>query len=358
MTTPLVIAVPSKGRLQENSAAFFARAGLAIVQGGSDRSYRGRIAGLGDVEVAFLSASEIAGELAAGTVHAGITGRDQVEETVAEWQAKVDLVQPLGFGECTVVVAVPEAWIDVATMADLDDVAADFRPRHGRRLTVATKYVNLTRRFFAGHGIADYRIVESLGATEGAPASGAADLIVDITTTGATLRANGLKVIADGIILRSEAHLVASLAAAWGEVPRKALRAILDRIEAEAAGRRLRLVSADVADAHRVAREAARFGAVAPFAPDGRRLALHAPADAVAALAEWLRDSAGAAAVAVARLDAVFSAASPAYDRLIAKVDGRGAPARPPAAAVTAAARSVPAPARPRRGKSTPRGGR
>ena len=102
-------------------------------------------------------------------------------------------------------------------MDDLDDVAADFRPRHGRRLTVATKYVNLTRRFFAGHGIADYRIVESLGATEGAPASGAADLIVDITTTGATLRANGLKMLADGVILQSEAHLVASLTAPWDD---------------------------------------------------------------------------------------------------------------------------------------------
>ena len=208
------------------------------MQAGSDRSYRGRITGLANVEVAYLSAPEIAREVAAGAVHLGVTGRDQVEETVGDWQAKVDLVLPLGFGECDVVVAVPEAWIDVTDMEDLDDVAAGFRPRHGRRLTVATKYVNLTRRFFAGHGIADYRIVESLGATEGAPASGAADLIVDITTTGATLRANGLKILADGVILSSEAHLVASLAAKWGKAARGALRALLDRIEAEAAGRR------------------------------------------------------------------------------------------------------------------------
>ena len=122
----------------------------------------------------------------------------------------------------------PEAWIDVDTMEDLDDVAADFRPRHGRRLTVATKYINLTRGFFAGHGIADYRIVESLGATEGAPASGAADLIVDITTTGATLKANGLKILSDGVILRSEAHLVVSLAAPWNAARRGALAQIVD----------------------------------------------------------------------------------------------------------------------------------
>jgi ATP phosphoribosyltransferase len=117
-------------------------------------------------------------------------------------------------------------------MEDLDDVAADFRPRHGRRLTVATKYITITRRFFAGHGIADYRIVESIGATEGAPASGAADLIVDITTTGATLRANGLKVLADGVILSSEAHLVASRAVDWSAAQTDAYAAITAKLRA------------------------------------------------------------------------------------------------------------------------------
>jgi ATP phosphoribosyltransferase len=106
---------------------------------------------------------------------------------------------------------------------------------HDRRLTVATKYVNLTRRFFAGHGIADYRIVESLGATEGAPASGAADVIVDITSTGATLAANGLKPLADGVIMKSEAYLVASRTAGWDAGQKKALRAVLARLKAAAA---------------------------------------------------------------------------------------------------------------------------
>jgi ATP phosphoribosyltransferase len=215
MSAALLLAVPSKGRLQEEARAVFTRAGLDIVQAGNVRSYRGSIARIPGVEIAFLSAPEIAREIGAGAVHLGITGRDQVEESVADWKEKADLTVPLGFGHCNVVVAVPEAWIDVATMEDLDDVAAEFRPRHGRRLAVATKYVNLTRRFFANHGIADYRIVESLGATEGAPATGAADLIIDITTTGATLRDNGLKVLEDGVILRSEAHLVTSLGADW-----------------------------------------------------------------------------------------------------------------------------------------------
>ncbi len=138
-------------------------------------------------------------------------------------------------------------------MEDLDDVAAGFRPRHGRRLTVATKYINLTRRFFAGHGIADYRIVESLGATEGAPASGAADLIVDITTTGATLKANGLKILADGVILRSEAHLVASLAAPWDARRRATLARLLEADEARRKGSRRADAQACVTSAARSA---------------------------------------------------------------------------------------------------------
>lgn len=227
MSAPLVIAIPSKGRLQADAAKLFARAGLDIRQEGAERSYRGTIVGVKGLEVAFLSAPEIAREIGAGAVHLGITGRDQVEEAVPDFATRTEMLLPLGFGHCDVVVAVPEAWIDVVTMEDLDDVAADFRPRHGRRLTVATKYINVTRRFFAGHGIADYRIVESLGATEGAPATGAADLIVDITSTGATLRDNGLKILADGVILKSQAHLVASRTAAWDAAQQRTLDKVL-----------------------------------------------------------------------------------------------------------------------------------
>ncbi|WP_421722764.1 ATP phosphoribosyltransferase [Bauldia sp.] len=235
MSEPLVIAIPSKGRLQADTKALFAAAGLEIAQAGPERSYRGTVNGRRDVEIAFLSAPEIAREIGAGAVHAGVTGRDQVEEKIADWETQTDYVAPLGFGRCDVVVAAPEAWIDVETMEDLDDVAASFRPRHGRRLTVATKYINITRRFFADHGIADYRIVESLGATEGAPASGAADLIVDITSTGTTLKANGLKILSDGVILRSEATLVRSETADWTATQRRELAAIVARLEKAAA---------------------------------------------------------------------------------------------------------------------------
>jgi ATP phosphoribosyltransferase len=138
----------------------------------------------------------------------------------------------LGLGFADVVVAVPRAWIDVSTMADLDDVCTSFHVRHHKRLRVATKYMTLTRSFFAAHGISDYRIVESLGATEGAPPAGTAEAIVDITTTGATLTANELKVLDDGVILKSQAQLAASLKARWNAAALDAAERLTARIAA------------------------------------------------------------------------------------------------------------------------------
>ncbi|MCD2180644.1 ATP phosphoribosyltransferase [Rhizobium sp. GN54] len=205
----VTIALPSKGRMKEDASEIFRRAGYTIASVGNDRSYRGRVEGRDDIEIAFLSASEISREIGNGTVDFGVTGEDLVREGLAQADERVEFCARLGFGHADVVVAVPEIWLDVETMADLGDVAADFRARHGRRLTIATKYWRLTQQFFSGnHGIQLYRIVESLGATEGAPASGSADIIVDITSTGSTLRANNLKILSDGVILGSEACLV------------------------------------------------------------------------------------------------------------------------------------------------------
>ena len=209
----VTLALPSKGRLKEQALEALARAGLAVSLPQDDRTYRARVAvGSAEVDVAFLSASEIAGELGQGTIDLGLPGEDLVRETVPHWDARLKIEARLGFGQADVVVAVPDAWLDVDSMADLDDVAADFRQRHGRRLRIATKYWRLTQQFFSQmHGIQVYRIVESLGATEGAPAAGSADIVVDITTTGSTLRANHLKILADGVILKSQACLVSSL---------------------------------------------------------------------------------------------------------------------------------------------------
>ena len=226
MNGPLILALPSKGRLKEESETLLSRIGHPVENRGG-RNYRGQLAGMPGVEVAFLSAAEIARELARGSIHLGVTGEDLLREFVPEADRGVALLAGLGFGRADVVVAVPDVWVDVWTVEDLDDVAAAFRSRHGRRLRIATKYWNLTQRFFASHGIALYRIVESAGATEGAPAAGTADAIVDITTTGATLAANHLKVLEDGTILQSEANLVLSQAARWDEHNTRATATIL-----------------------------------------------------------------------------------------------------------------------------------
>ncbi len=205
----VTIALPSKGRMKDAALAIFAKAGLEIVNIGNERSYRGVIKGMDNAEVAFLSASEIARELGSGSVDLGVTGEDLVREDLNRADEQVEFCSRLGFGHADVVVAVPEVWIDVDTMTDLGDVASDFRHRHGRRLRIATKYWRLTQQFFSSqHGIQVYRIVESLGATEGAPASGQADIIVDITSTGSTLRDNHLKILTDGVMLQSQANLV------------------------------------------------------------------------------------------------------------------------------------------------------
>ena len=318
MSGPLVLAVPAKGRLQENAEAFFARAGLTLVKPRGARDYRGTIAGLDDVEVAYLSAPEITSQLAAGAVHLGVTGEDLVREMIPDADKKVVLIDGLGFGYANVVVAVPQAWIDVRDMADIDDVATAFRQHHGRKMRVATKYINLTRDFFSAHGIIDYRIVESAGATEGAPAAGTAEMIVDITTTGTTLAANGLKVVEDGTILRSQANLVAARGATWGKAERDLTRVILDRLAAQARARAYREVRARFAASTDILIENARrkFGIETPFGGPTVTglLTLHCPPDQVYALTNFLREN-GAEAVAVAELDYVFSRDNPLFSK-------------------------------------------
>ncbi len=230
MSERLVFAVPSKGRLMEQTAEALSKAGLDLRKTGDERGYRGEIAGLEAVDVAYISSSEIAWYLKTGRAHLGVTGEDLIREQMSDANERVRFLKRLGFGFADVIVAVPASWLDVRTMSDLGQITGLFRREHGRALRVATKYMNLTRRFFASKGIADYRIVESLGATEGTPAAGTADLIVDITTTGSTLKANGLRVLDDGVILKSEANLVSSNVAPWSDTAREAEQAILEAL--------------------------------------------------------------------------------------------------------------------------------
>jgi ATP phosphoribosyltransferase len=325
MNGAFVIAVPAKGRLQQNAEAFFARAGLELVKPRGARDYRGAIVDLPGVEVAYLSASEITQLLAQGTVHFGITGEDLVREMIPDADSKVVLIDGLGFGHANVVVAVPQAWIDVHSMADVDDVATAFRLKHNRKMRVATKYVNLTRDFFSAHGVTDYRIVESSGATEGAPAAGTAELIVDITSSGATLAANGLKVIEDGVILRSQANLVAARSAKWDAAEHAIARLVLDRIAAQTRARAFREVRTRFAGCNDalLAEARERFGIAAPFGgpTSSGMLTLHCPPARVHALATFLRDK-GADAVTVSDIDYVFTRDNPLYAKLAAGLGG------------------------------------
>jgi ATP phosphoribosyltransferase len=321
---PLILAVPSKGRLQQNAEAFFARSGLELVKPRGARDYRGAIAGFDGIEIAYLSAAEITQQLSQGAVHLGVTGEDLVREMIPQSDKRVVLITGLGFGFANVVVAVPQAWIDVRSMADLDDVATAFRLKHERKMRLATKYANLTRDFFAQHGIVDYRIVESTGATEGAPAAGTAEMIVDITTTGATLAANGLKVIDDGVILRSQANLVAARTASWSAAQRDTARLILDRIAAQKRAASYSEVRTRFVGLNDTLLATARdkFGVASPFGgpTSSGMLTLHCPPDNVHALANFLREN-GAEAVSVGALDYVYARDNPLYSKLAAELD-------------------------------------
>ncbi|HEY9234158.1 MULTISPECIES: ATP phosphoribosyltransferase [Phenylobacterium] len=237
MSESLILAVPSKGRLKEQVEEWLADCGLKLSVAGGSRGYMAELKGVSGIQVRLLSAGDIAEALDLGEVHLGITGEDLLRERGGDVDARVLLLRALGFGRADLVVAVPKSWIDVDSMADLEEVGHDLLARSGRRMRVATKYLAQTRAFFARHGVADYRITESGGATEGAPAAGSAELVVDITTTGATLQANGLKILDDGVILKSQAQLAASLRIGWNPNQLDAAERLLRIIEARAAAK-------------------------------------------------------------------------------------------------------------------------
>ena len=219
----LKIGVPSKGRLMDRTFAWFGARGLTMRQSGSEREYSGSMDGLDGAELVLLSASEIPRELSAGRIHLGVTGSDLVRDRLADWDMQVAELARMGFGQADLIIAVPAAWIDVDTLDDLDAAAAAFRAVHGHRLRIATKYHRLVRDFLAGQGVADYQLVDSLGATEGSVKNLTAEAIADITSTGETLRANHLKTLSDGLVHRSEATLYAARAADWTPAARAAL---------------------------------------------------------------------------------------------------------------------------------------
>ncbi|MGR3491631.1 MAG: ATP phosphoribosyltransferase [Shimia sp.] len=222
----LKLGVPSKGRLMQDTFDWFAEGGITLAKSGSDREYQGRVEGIEGVELVLLSAGEIPRELAAGRIHLGVTGSDMVREKLPDWPKAVEEITGMGFGHADLVIAVPAFWTDVTTLHDLDAVAHDIRARHGHRLRIATKYHRLVRDFLTEHGVADYRLVDSQGATEGTVANETAEVIADITSTGETLRANHLRILDDGLIHASQACLFLSKTAP-SDTALEALRARL-----------------------------------------------------------------------------------------------------------------------------------
>jgi ATP phosphoribosyltransferase len=220
----LKLGVPSKGRLMEKTFAWFGDRGVGLRKAGSDREYAGAVDGIDGIELVLLSAGEIPRELAAGTIHLGVTGSDLVREKLAGWDSVVSEMALMGFGGADLIIAVPQLWVDVDTLDDLDAAAAAFRLRHGHRLRIATKYHRLVREFLRDNGVADYALVDSQGATEGTVKNETAEAIADITSTGETLWANGLKILDDGLIHASQATLFCERSDDWTDDQRETLQ--------------------------------------------------------------------------------------------------------------------------------------
>jgi ATP phosphoribosyltransferase len=222
----LKLGIPSKGRLMEKTFDWFAARGVTLRKSGSEREYAGAVDGIDGIELVLLSAGEVPRELDAGRIQLGVTGSDLVREKLSSWDQRVVEVAKMGFGGADLVIAVPQAWIDVDSLDDLDAVAAAFRAHHGFRLRIATKYHRLVREFMREHGVADYQLVDSQGATEGTIRNETAEAVADITSTGETLRANGLKILGDGMIHASQATLFRARRRDWTQAQRDILKAL------------------------------------------------------------------------------------------------------------------------------------
>ncbi len=203
----ITIGLPSKGRLKDKAISFFNDRGLKILESEKERNYFGAIKNKPNIKIIFLHAKEIIQRLGDGTLDIGVSGLDLLKESKKNLQNKINVQKKLNFGNANLVIAVPDDWIDVQTIADLEEVSFDLRSKRNSRLRVATKYPNLTNNFLISKGVTQYKLIPSLGATETYPFIGSSEVITDITSTGKTLSDNNLRVLKDGLILNSSACL-------------------------------------------------------------------------------------------------------------------------------------------------------
>jgi ATP phosphoribosyltransferase len=239
----ITLALPSKGALYEGTLSLFAQCGMRVQRQGRGRGYWGAVKHLPELRVQFLRAEEIPLRVDSGDVLLGVSGMDLHREYCSGTDSSHVAIKSLGFGYARLVVAVPSVWIDVDTMEDLAEIATTLRIERGRGLRVGTKFVQLTRELFARHLIRDYVLVDSRGATEGMPAAGAADVIVDLTSSGATLIENDLKELQDGTAIESEACLILhSNPAAWDASSLNVLEQVVACLEAGLRAKNRRLI--------------------------------------------------------------------------------------------------------------------
>ena len=211
MTKDIIsIGIPSKGRLRKDILKIFKKNKLDLISERGERDLLGSIKQLKNIKILYLHAREIIERLGDGSLDLGFSGFDLLKESEINIQNKIYVNKKYDFGKATLVVAIPDPWIDVQTVADLEEIAFEFKDKKKKRLRVATKYPNLTREFLFSKGVTQFRLVESLGATEAYPFTGSAELITDISSTGETLKANNLRVLKDGKILKSQACIFTS----------------------------------------------------------------------------------------------------------------------------------------------------
>ena len=204
------IGIPSKGRLRKDVLKIFNKKKLKLISERGERDLIGSIRNKQNIKILYLHAREIIERLGDGSLDVGFSGFDLLKESEINVQNKINVIKKLDFGKANLVVAIPDPWIDVQTIADLEEIAFEFRDKKKKRLRVATKYPNLTREFLFSKGVTQFKLIDSLGATEAYPFTGSSEIITDITSTGETLKANNLRILKDGEILRSEACMMIS----------------------------------------------------------------------------------------------------------------------------------------------------
>jgi len=204
------IGIPSKGRLRKDVLRIFNKKKLKLISERGERDLIGSIKNTSNVKILYLHAREIIQRLGDGSLDIGFSGFDLLKESQINIQKKINVVKKYEFGKANLVVAIPDPWIDVQTVADLEEIAFEFRDKKKKRLRVATKYPNLTKEFLFSKGVTQFQLVESLGATEAYPFIGSANLITDISSTGETIKSNNLRILKDGEILKSQACIFTS----------------------------------------------------------------------------------------------------------------------------------------------------